>query len=244
MKLALVIYGADERQRRRMASFTKRWQFELLLLNNRLEHEVEGALAGDNSHFEFSAYLKACRQLQGEGPFVIANDTLFKNHYPVGWGLLLTRALARLPLHEQSVWGDIRRDGSALAERPDPFLASWIFVLPNRAALGTFEQALSEILQKPLLPPSEAYQVFLNAWTMQGGWFSGWHGEPSPSELARKQYAIRLEHALSKALSANQLPIKSLGELVPILYFSLRIIDRLRTRWLAITSRFSFKNKR
>jgi hypothetical protein len=238
MEMVLVTYGAKEQEQQALRAFEKHWGKCIRVVNNHLLALLPGEIAGNNSHFEFSGYLCACALFEGEGPFVLVNDTLFKSHFAPGWRWLLQRLTNHLNAEELMVWGDIRRDGSSLVERPDPFLASWIFVLPNRASLNCFETCLRTLLEQPLPPASPAYEAFLDAWTTGGKYWSGWHGQASASAIARKKHCIRLEHALSKALPAAGLPIKSMGTAQPLGYALLRKIDRLRTRWLALRASF------
>ena len=205
------------------------------VLNNQPNSARPSELQGSNSHYEFSGYLEVCESFTGSGPFVIINDTLFKTHYTVGWLRLLKRAMIQLNKDTVTVYGDIRWDGNAYAERPNPFLASWLFVLPNAHTLDVFKQSLAEILNEPASLGSEAYQAFLHGWIFPKGKLSGWHGgaKDEPAR-ARKERCIRLEHRLSTVLPQHGLPLTSVGSFSPFSYLVLRGIDRLNTRFKAL----------
>jgi hypothetical protein len=207
----------------------------ILVLNNKPNTARPSEIQGSYAHYEFSGYLEMCESFKGTGPFVIVNDTLFKTHYTVGWLRLLKRAIAQLNRHTVTVYGDIRWDGEAYAERPNPFLASWLFVLPNELSLQVFKQSLAEILNEPASLGSEAYQAFLHGWIFPKGKFSGWHGgaKDEPAR-ARKERCIRLEHRLSTVLPQHGLPLTSVGSFSPFSYLVLRGIDRLNTRFKAL----------
>jgi len=206
------------------------------VLNNKPKAARPSEIQGSYAHYEFSGYLEMCESFTGTGPFVIVNDTLFKTHYTVGWLRLLKRAMIQLNKDTVTVYGDIRWDGPAYAERPNPFLASWLFVLPNAHTLEVFKQSLAEILIEPSSLDSEAYQAFLQAWIFPKGKLSGWHGGAKDEHARiRKERCIRLEHRLSKVLPQHGLPLTSLGSFSPFFYMILRGMDRLNTRvkaWL------------
>ena len=206
------------------------------VLNNMPNAARPSEIQGSYAHYEFSGYLEMCESFTGTGPFVIVNDTLFKTHYTVGWLRLLKRAKIQLNKDTVTVYGDIRWDGHAYDERPNPFLASWLFVLPNAHTLDVFKQSLAEILNEPTSLGSEAYQAFLHAWIFPKGKLSGWHGGAKDEHARiRKERCIRLEHRLSTILPQHGLPLTSLGSFSPFFYVILRGMDRLNTRikaWL------------
>ena len=206
------------------------------VLNNKPNAARPSEIQGSYAHYEFSGYLEMCESFTGTGPFVIVNDTLFKTHYTVGWLRLLKRAMIQLNKDTVTVYGDIRWDGHAYDERPNPFLASWLFVLPNVHTLEVFKQSLAEILNEPTSLDSEAYQAFLQAWIFPKGKLSGWHGGAKDDYARiRKERCIRLEHRLSTVLPQHGLPLTSLGSFSPFFYMILRGMDRLNTRikaWL------------
>jgi SAM-dependent methyltransferase len=229
--LGFVVYGYDVGKDMDMARWQARLKAgQLLVVNNNSGDIVPGALQGSNEHFEFSAYQQLCEHLPGEGPFVIVNDTLFKNHWKQGWSRLCRLAIRRIPADAHGIWGDIRYDGNNIPERPDPYLASWIFVIPNRTSLKDFGETLSQICNTQLPEPSPEYTAFLHNWVNPEVWYRGWHGRQPPAAIQRKIRTVRLEHALSRQLVQNGLKIHSLGEFAPLFYRFLRIVDRLQTR--------------
>ncbi|MFZ4465266.1 MAG: hypothetical protein ACOYN5_15580 [Bacteroidales bacterium] len=235
----IVVYGDSAPLLKSMTQWKQSFgESPLCVVNNHPTLRSPQELDGDNSHFEFSAYRILCEKLEGDGPFIIANDTLFRNHWQKGWAKMLRLAIRRMDVSVNIVWGDIRRDGNSIPERPDPFLASWIFVIPNRAVLKQFAEVLDDLCNTELPEPSPAYASFLTWWTAPARRFRGWHGARTPEDIARKVRCIRLEHALSKSLPAAGLPIRSLGTLAPLQYAFLRIVDRLRTRMDAWSYRY------
>lgn len=231
ISIGLVVYGNSAVWQGRIASFQKKLQpYQLLVVNNDHKNCRPQEIKGDNTSYEFSAYVQLCSLMEGDGPFIIANDTLFKTHWQWGWTKLLQKAVQKIDKNELSVWGDIRTDGDSIPERPALFLASWIFVLPNRKSLETFQQILTTLCKAKMPEPSAAYADFLAWWTSPSRRLRGWHGPRTAENLDRKIRSIRLEHALSTALHQNQLHIHSLGKFTPIAYKLLRLFDRLRTR--------------
>lgn len=229
--IGLVVYGNSAKWQQQIAGLKKDLQpTQLLVVNNDHQNCHPEEIRGDNSSFEFSAYAQLGSLLEGDGPFVIANDTLFKTHWQRGWTKLLQKAITQMDRHELAVWGDIRTDGDDIPERPVLFLASWIFVLPNRQSLEAFTQILSELCATKMQEPSPAYALFLHWWTSPSRRLRGWHGPRTAENLQRKIRSIRLEHALSTAFHQNHLPIHSLGQFSPLAYKFLRLFDRLRTR--------------
>ncbi len=233
--LGLLVYGDTSRFTDRIAKWADDMKpSRLVVVNNHAGMLAAGEMAGDNTHFEFSGYRVLCANLSGDGPFVIVNDTLFRNHWTGGWTQLLRIVMRRIDCTQDVVYGDIRRDGNSIPERPDPFLASWIFVLPNRAVLLRFDQILDQLCRTDLPEPSPAYAAFLKNWTAAGKRFRGWHGKRDPASVDRKIRAVRFEHALSEALPDAGLPIVSLGTFSPVLYRTIRVVDRLQTRISAL----------
>lgn len=230
VQLGIVVYGHKNPFGEEIAKLKKKLSPEHIFIVNNLQGAAsEGEIEGDNKQYEFSAYAQFVGLFQNDGPYVIANDTLFRTHWAGGWAGLLKRAVKNVNPNEITVYGDIRRDGNAIPERPDPFLASWIFLLPNRKTLNQFGQALNKLFNEPLPPPSPAYETYLQWWTNPNRRLRGWHGDRSAEGIQRKLHCIRLEHALSKAMPQHGLALRSLGEFAPFRYAMLRIIDRLRT---------------
>ncbi len=236
--LGFVIYGSNPYKRLKM----KQWQQRLgigqaVVINNKPGDKQEDEVAGDNSHFEFSAYQQLSRLLPGDGPFILVNDTLFKNHWEWAWARLCRIALRRLSAGENTLWGDVRIEGGHIPERPNTYLASWIFVVPNRMVLSKLEDKLAALLLQEQPPPSMAYQQYLDNWLYPKVWYKGWHGKRTEADNQRKLRSVKLEHALSRQLPAAQIQIRSLGHFLPALYKMIRLADRLITRTLALHHR-------
>lgn len=229
----LLTYSASGKLGNVWSKFSSGFSRETFVVNNAITHPEFGELCGDNTHFEFSGYRVVAANFGGNGPYLIVNDTLFKNHQTYLWRRLVRNALAKVDLNDKAIWGDIRRDGSSLAERPSPFLASWIFVIPNRRVLSIFIQTLETLIKEPLPPFSGDYERYLDLW-LSKRLFGGWHGVRSEQALARKRMAIKYEHTLSLRLLLAGIELRSIGENQPAWYFVTRVADRIFTRMLSI----------
>lgn len=203
------------------------------VVNNAIEGKKGVDIAGDNTAYEFSGYLVVAREFKGEGPFLIVNDTLFKNHQTPLWKALVERLLVTANWNENAVWGDIRNDGNTLPERPNPFLASWIFIVPNRKVLAVFTNTLETMIKAPMPTFSEPYEQFLTAWLRKRP-LGGWHGTRNEAAMKRKRLAIKYEHTLSKKLLAAGIELRSMGEKSPFRYWVTRLADRVSTRLLSM----------
>ena len=140
------------------------------------------------------------------------------------------------------IFGDLRFDGDDLHERPNPFLASWVFLLNGSVAAEEMYQTLANLLENPQPNWSSAYEVFLNEWLLSQKWYKGWHQKAVNSEILKlKKRNIYWEHCLSKALVENDgLTVYSLGHENALIYQTLRVLDRLKTgisRSLALIQR-------
>lgn len=234
VEIGWLIYGSDAVKRGQM----KNWELELgikeaYIVNNLASSCQVDEWAGSNRDFEFSAYARLLDAFEGPGPFVLVNDTLFRNHGHRLWQSLVSKVLHR-PGSFPFIWGDWRSEDISFPEKPKDYLASWIFVIPDRAALALFKECLASILRGDLPPASANYTAYVRNWLQSGKWFSGWHGPADAITLARKQRTVRLEHALSIEFKKRGLYIKSMGNSGKLLYFWIRIYDRLRTRWMAL----------
>lgn len=204
------------------------------VVNNWGEQATEVEIAGHNEQYEFGGYLTLLGKMEPlRGPYVLVNDTLFRTHHTQGWMKLLSKVPSGIECEDRVVYGDIRWDGTALAERPNPFLASWIFVLPNKASLQLFQSVLQEVLLEEPQEISAEYEAFLQQWLTGGSRWRGWHGRLDVDVLARKRACVVWEHRLSLRLMASGMTLRSLGEWDPSLYARLRLIDRIKTRWKA-----------
>ena len=195
--------------------------------------------AGHNRQFEFGGYLEVMEGFETEGPYVVVNDTLFGHHHTGAW-LYLIDTIAEGMLEEPKglcVIGDIRRDGSGIPERPDPFMASWLFVIPNRASLEAFKACLRAVLEREVPAVfSPSYEAFLNAWLKTKSIWSGWQGRATEANVMRKRRCIYWEHALSKELALAGVDLVSVGRYHRGLYAGIRVYDRLWNRWKALKS--------
>lgn len=235
-KLGWVIYESTPAKRAKMQAWAERVGVsEQLIVNNHAASKAADEWAGSNEAFEFSAYLQLAQAFTGEGPFVLLNDTLFRNHHGTAWAVLTQKCLQSPS--DGVIWGDIRIEKGDIPERPKVFLASWIFVIPNRKQLNVFIQVLQSVLHQKH-QPSAAYEAYLKAWLQPGPWYKGWHGGNDPQAIARKRAAVQWEHGLSRELRAAGCQLRSMGLHQPLLYAFIRLHDRLVTRGQAIQARF------
>lgn len=188
---------------------------------------------GTNEQFEFGAYLDLLTGFKSKGPYVVLNDTLFTLHHTRLWMRLIDGCLGHSKTEGlgPGIIGDIRRDGTDLPERPDPFLASWVFIIPNRNSLASFQTALNTVLGASIPAKfSDGYEDFLNKWLTQKTMVTGWHGTHSDSEILRKRKTIFWEHRLSKLCTESGVELVSIGQYQPVLYAMVRIYDRIINR--------------
>lgn len=201
----------------------------VFVLNNHSASVEADEIAGNNQFYEFSGYRELCDRFSGEGPFVILNDTLWVNRWVRGWSKLLRSFQQK----NNGVYGDIRIENGEIPERPNTYLASWVFVLPNREVLDQFIASLDAVMHDTYPEPSKAYRQYIDRW-FAPRWYAGWHGVRSKEALSRKLHCIRMEHALSKVLLEKGLTLHSVGENRPLFYAILRIADRSYTLWKRI----------
>lgn len=206
------------------------WKYHIV---NNKRNDTFGQ-TGSNQHAEFSGYLELIEQFQGDGPFVIANDTWFKTHYSPGWSKLLRVALQKLDGHV-GLHGDIRWEPSEFQEKPSPYFSTWIFLFPHRTALNQFRDALIQTIENcHEWNLSKEYKEYVNHWLHPSTFWRGWHQKTTNPELIEmKKTSIYREHFLNNQLIKNGLITQSLGFFHPRLYFALRLMDRLRTRLVA-----------
>ena len=192
---------------------------------------------GHNRQFEFGGYLEVMEGFQTEGPYVVVNDTLFDNHHTGAWLYLIDTIAERILEEPQRlcVVGDIRRDGVDIPERPDPFLASWLFIIPNRDSLEVIKACLRAVLAREVPAVfSPSYEAFLNSWLKTKSIWSGWQGRATEANVVRKRHCIYWEHALSKELALAGVDLISAGRYHRGLYAGIRMYDRLWNRWKAL----------
>ncbi len=206
----------------------------LLFIENRPGTKADHA--GDNSAWEFSGYSVALKLFQGEGPYLICNDTLLRNHWHQGWSRLIAKWLIELSkTAEVQIWGDVRAEAFAWEEKPKVYLASWLWILPNRASLDAFRQILDHVLNTPFPEPSTLYLEYYKNWLRKPWWAGGWYGVPNDDEMNRKLRSIRMEHALSLEMNRHYPEaLCSLGTAYPLWYRVIRLADRLLARFNAM----------
>lgn len=231
-EVGIVVYGASPSGLHRL----RRWASDVgagqcVIIENKAGAATHGVFQGDNQYSEFSAYLQLCGLFGGDGPYLIVNDTLVRTHWTHGWARLCRKVL-RGKLDEHAIIGDIRNDGDHIAGKPSVYLASWIFIIPSRKALDAYRAALEQALIHPETLPS-AYNQWLDRWLNPGTLSGGWHRQAGEAEKRRKRFCIITEHRLSQLLSAHGLRLVSAGRFNPVLYFLIRLADRLKTRFSA-----------
>ena len=233
-ELAWLIYGSSIDKRALMSDWAKNLNIDQVYIanNHPLLYEAD-ELRGTNENYEFSAYEQLLNQFQGPGPYLLINDTLFRNHGHQLWGRLVKKALQD-PGAFPDVWGDWRSESFVFPEKPAQYLASWIFLIPDRPTLILFQTSLHNIIHHKLPQTSTEYEEYIKNWLQSDKWFSGWHGSSDAHTLKRKQRTVRLEHALSIEMRINGLVYSSLGNHAPVYYAWVRLYDRIRTRWMAV----------
>ena len=233
-ELAWLIYGSSEKKRQQMAQWAQALRIEqVYIANNHPTYFEPDELRGTNENYEFSAYEQLLSAFKGPGPYLLLNDTLFRNHGDWLWRQLVDKALEK-PGAYPVVWGDWRSESVVFPEKPAEYLASWIFMIPDRDALTAFQACLQQVMHHPLPQASLAYEQYIRNWLQSDKWFSGWHGASDAKTLIRKQRTVRLEHALSLEMRLRGLEYRSLGQYAPIYYSWVRLYDRVRTRWMAV----------
>jgi hypothetical protein len=234
MNIGIVTYGGGKDLEAGINLLKSEFNSAVIFVFNNNVNQACSYLDGDNEYFEFSAYKKMIPIFNGAGPFLILNDTLFKTHRALYWIRLIQnhqKIFKGSNATENAVFGDIRFDGNEFNERPNPFLASWVFLLHSRKELDLFGIALSNVCNESTFNSTPEYDNFIHKWLNNKSWFSGWHGPKV--ESARKIKSIKMEHRLSKEFNSIGLKIKSLGEGQVLFYKWLRLMDRLYTRMKA-----------
>lgn len=210
---------------------------QIFVFNNFVGRMSQHESAGDNAAYEFSGYALALDKMQGQGPFVLINDTLFRHHWKPGWAYLLRGLLNDPWLWSTSgrIVGDLRSESFEFPEKPATYWASWIFVMSDRIALQRMRTALERVIREDWSKPSQAYVDYLDQWLNKSWWQGGWQGNPSPAALQRKTLSIRREHELSRILLNEQaLTPYAVGHHQKFLYRVTRLIDRMLARYAAI----------
>lgn len=207
------------------------------VINNFERSPAVGEIPGSNVAFEFSGYAQALDMMQGDGPFVLLNDSLFRHHWSGGWRYMLRHLLAELRPWAQDgrILGDLRRESIEFPEKPSIYWASWIFVMSDRLALERMRAALERVIREEWAAASPVYENYIDQWLHQSWWRGGWQGHPTPSAIQRKRVSIRREHELSRILLVEQgLEPNNIGFNHPVLYKITRLVDRAMARYSAI----------
>jgi len=233
MRIAIIKYGHQKVTTPKALAWAGRaGDSNPLIINNDLSSIMPGEIKGDNSSYEFSAYRMACSLLEGDGPFLVVNDTLFHNHIASGWLWMLRKIKVSGP----AVVGDLRSEKTSFPEKGSDFLASWIFYLPDRQSLQMFSTALDAAFERAASPEGSAYALYVDQWLKGSRFTGGWHGKTDAEAYARKKHVIRLEHALSLELDKHQL-IRSIALFAPA-YTFIHAAERIYTRILAVVNSF------
>jgi hypothetical protein len=229
MEIAIIKYGENYADNQTIRDWCKKLGcHNPIIINNKTSHLLSNEIAGDNSCYEFSAYKMALSKFKGEGPFLIVNDSLFKHHLPAAWAQMVKKA-NQLKVPAPSVWGDQRKEDVSFPEKEKEFLASWIFYIPDRASLQTFQKALDEAIASVDLPLSPGYKGYIDQWLNGKKWLRGWKGPMDDETYKRKLLSIRLEHGLSKSLSSHGV-MRSFGQ-ITMLYRITRWAERMLYRF-------------
>lgn len=208
---------------------------KILVLNNKKGSAKAPQIQGSNTNYEFSGYLELSNYFSNSGPYLMFNDTLFTSHLTKVWLWLIYKFLPVINNDKNCIYGDLRFDGAKFEERPNPFLASWLFVIPNSEALKNFQVNLKSVIDGKSSFVSKEYKEFLNQWISPKSKFRGWHGDSlNTLTKVRKEKCIILEHRLSRVLKMNGMKLSSIGVNNPIIYKLLRIVDRVNTRLIAL----------
>ena len=134
---------------------------KILVINNKKDYAKARQIQGTNKDYEFSGYLELSNCFSSSGPYLIFNDTLFTSHFTKGWIWLICKFILVNNNCKNYIYGDLRFDGTKYEERPNPFLASWLFVIPNYETLKKFQFNLKYSLDNRLISTSKGYEEFL-----------------------------------------------------------------------------------
>lgn len=210
---------------------------QIFVFNNWVGKTSQGEIKGDNTAYEFSGYALALDRMQGPGPFVLINDTLFRHHWKWGWALMLRQTLndSWIQSTKGVIVGDLRTESFEFPEKPSTYWASWIFVMSDRIALQQMRNALERVIQEDWTKPSQAYVDYIAQWLNKPWWQGGWQGKCTPDALKRKTQSIRYEHELSRILVQEQaITPYTMGSRPTLLYRVTRLVDRILARYAAI----------
>ena len=226
----IVRFGGDSRFQNNLDTIKRYFpEAEFTVLNNMPNSGKSDEIPGSNSAFEFSGYLELLESSTWKGKVILVNDTLFKHHFTQGWLALLKRFCSEIKDEENVIYGDIRWDGTDLMERPNPFLASWLFVIPGAKSQEIFANTLKRLINNPIPELSAKYELFLTEWLESDKLWRGWQGSGKDSGYTeRKRKCIYWEHQLSASLAKDGIPLKSIGDSSRFEYSILRVLDRMK----------------
>jgi hypothetical protein len=210
--------------------------FKLYTINNYQGGCIDSEIQGHNQLQDLGAYLSLCEQFTGDGPYLLINDTLFTNHISWAWKyyVKLWQKYNSNLLEINSVWGDIRKPNNPPQEIPSHYLASWIFIIPNKTVLTTFSSQLSSAIHDSAKNPmSVSYQSYLTNF-LNGNVFRGWHKIVEKTKKDQKMECYIVEHKLNRLLLESNIQLHSLQEVKPILGLFIRTIERIFTRTIFI----------
>jgi len=178
-----------------------------------------------NSHYEFGGYLAGCQGVKTEGPYVIVNSTVFQTRALWAWKWIVRTSNG----FKAPIYGDATPSPDPrIEEIPQPYYASWIFLVRDREALEAFGHALDRVLGVVTPTPSPSYAAYLQRWLEPRSRFYGWHGTKTPKALARKKQTIQWEHHLSHELAP--LGIQSFAEYSPW-HAMAQFLDKIHRHW-------------
>ena len=233
MGIGLVVYGrpaglnAGKEQLIRLFP-----EAEIRVVNNMPNAAIDRQEQGHNRQFEFGAYLSLLGAFQDFDKVLIINDTWITQHATKAWAQLWKRAM-NAEGQELGVWADLRFDGAAFDERPNPFASSWFMLARNTESVSVlFETLQTTLIQETLISPS--YNDFLNAWLKARLPFFGWHGGSKTTDKNRKRLCIVWEHRWSKELRQRGVELLQLNNQGKFLHLYCRLHDRWVTRQYAL----------
>lgn len=221
--------------------------YELYIINNYPNGSIGLEIQGHNQLQDLGAYLSLCQQFKGDGPFLLINDTLFTNHIAWTWKYFIKLWLKQNfnQFDVNSIWGDIRTPSNPPKELPYHYLASWIFVIPNKTVLSTFSNQLYRAIHDASkYPLSASYQSYLTNF-LNGNVLRGWHKIVDESKKNQKKKCYIVEHKLNKLLLESKLQLHSLQDANSTLGLFIRLIERINTRIIYIKNylQYSLQNK-
>ena len=221
--------------------------FQLNTINNYPNGCVDLEIQGHNQIQDLGAYLSLCQQFKGDGPYLLINDTLFTNHISWAWKYFIKLWLKHNSnqFDANSILGDIRTPSNPPQELPSHYLASWIFVIPNKTVLTTFSNQLNHAIHNSSKNTlSASYQSYLTNF-LNGDVFRGWHKIVDESKKNQKKECYIVEHQLNRLLLEANVQLHSLQEGNSTMGLFIRTIERIYTRTTFIKNylQYSLQNK-